>query len=326
MSIEDTPLSTMPFGQLFVRWSRAAWAAALGILIASNAFAQVFIANGMADDEAVPKGGFTVKKVDAKITDALSDFSRYSEKQAWEKAFKAVEKLAETEVTGMLPAKDGFFFPARQAVMKTFLSMPPDGREAYRLFNDPKAKQLFEQAAKHPDSSDDDVPTLRKLLGLYFVTSVGHKAADRLGDDLFEAGDFGGAEQAWAAIIDQQAESDLNIPRIQLKRGIAMVRTRQLSRAKEILAWLKEHASGSKMTIGGKEVEPAEYLQTLIDPPTPPPPTGPATQASASVVKEALPPLTLPESDTPKWHFKFSDEGVAEQIASQIRNFGWQNI
>jgi hypothetical protein len=78
MSIEDTPLATMPFGQLFVRWSRVAWAAALGVLITSSSFAQVFFANGMPDDEAVPKGGFTVKKVDAKITDALSDFSRYS--------------------------------------------------------------------------------------------------------------------------------------------------------------------------------------------------------------------------------------------------------
>jgi outer membrane protein assembly factor BamB len=165
---------------------------------------------------------------------------------------------------------------------------------------------------------------------MYFVTSVGHKAADRLGDDLFEAGDFGGAEQAWVAIFDQQAESDLNIPRIQLKRGIAMVRTRQLSRAKEIVAWLKDHASGSKLTIGGKEVEPAEYLQTLIDTPTTAPSTvpstAPSTQAAASVVEEDLPPLTLPESDTPKWHFKFSDEGVAEQIASQIRQFGWQQI
>ena len=54
---------------------------------------------------------------------------------------------------------------------------------------------------------DDDLAVLRKLLGLYFITSVGHQAADRLGDDLFEAGDFGGAEQAWAAIIDEQASA-----------------------------------------------------------------------------------------------------------------------
>src|SRR5439155_14946597 len=148
--------------------------------------AQAFFA--MNDEGVQPTGGFTLKKVDPKITDALSDFNRYAEKLAWEKAFKAIAPLAEVEVNGMIPGKDGFFFPARQAVMKTFLSMPPDGREAYRLFNDAKAKQLFEQATKHPDSSDDDVPTLRKLLGLYFVTSVGHKAADRLGDDLFEAG------------------------------------------------------------------------------------------------------------------------------------------
>ena len=285
--------------------------------------------NGVMQDEAAPQSGFLVKKVDAKITDAMTDFSRYVEKQAWEKAFKAVEKFAETDVTGMIPAKDGFYFPARQAIMKTFLSMPPEGRDAYRLFNDAKAKQLLEQATKHPDTSEDDVATLRKLLGMYFITSVGHQAADRLGDDLFEAGDFGGAEQAWSAIVDQQAESDLSIPRIQFKRAVAMIRTKQFTRAKEIMAWLKQHAPEYKTTVAGSEVSPQEYLTTLMataaTQSTTQPSSQPSTQPSmqAVIAPEDLPPLVLPQSDTPKWHFKFGDEQVADQIAQIARQYSY---
>jgi outer membrane protein assembly factor BamB len=316
----------MRVGQVFFRWWRAAiWAAALVVIPNLSAPAQVMVFNGN-DEEVSTAGGFTLKKVDPKITDALADFNRYVEKLAWEKAFKAIAPLADVEVTGMVPSKDGFLFPARQAVMNTFLAMPPEGREAYRLFNDAKAKQLYDQATQHPDTSDDDIPTLRKLLGLYFITSVGHQAADRLGDDLFESGDFGGAEQAWAAIIEQQDQSELNIPRIQLKRGVAMVRTHQITRAKEIVAWLKDHAAGSKMTVGGQDVEPAEFLQALIDAPTDTTPTTGPTTRYTSTPESELPPISLPKSDTPKWHFEFGNDGLADQISQQVRNFGWQNM
>ncbi|HEX3358831.1 MAG TPA: PQQ-binding-like beta-propeller repeat protein [Tepidisphaeraceae bacterium] len=318
MRTGDTPLPSMRFGQPFFWCCRAA-IIALALVFSTTGDAQAIrIVNGVMQTDEPAAGGFVLKKVDPKITDALADFNRYAEKQAWEKAFKAVEPLADVEVNGMIPSKDGFYFPARQAVMNSFLSMSAEGREAYRLFNDARAKQQFEQATNHPDTSDDNIPALRKLVSMYFITSIGQQAADRLGDDLFESGDFGGAEQAWAAIVDQQADSDLNIPRIQLKRGVAMARTHQTSRAKEIIGWLKEHAADTKTTVGGKEVSPAEYLASLIETPA-------TTQASA-VVEADLPPLVLPQSDTPKWHFKFGDQQIADQIASTIRGYGWQNF
>ena len=98
----------MRFGQAFFRWCRAALLAAGVVSFFSWTDAAQVIINGMMQEEAPAQTGFMVKKVDAKIIDALSDFNRYSEKQAWEKAFKAIEKLSETEVTGMIPSKDGF--------------------------------------------------------------------------------------------------------------------------------------------------------------------------------------------------------------------------
>ena len=55
--------------------------------------------------------------------------------------------------------------------------------------------------------------------------------------------------------------------------------------------------------------------------------TGDAQQTQAVALPEPeLGPLVLPQSDTPKWHFKFGDEQVADQIANATRMFGWQNM
>ena len=102
----------MRVGRSFFRRCRAAlWAAGIACGISVACSAQMVVFNNGGDDEQAQSGGFTVKKVDPKITDALADFSRYSEKLAWEKAFKAIAPLADVEVNGMVPSKDGFLFP-----------------------------------------------------------------------------------------------------------------------------------------------------------------------------------------------------------------------
>jgi hypothetical protein len=106
---------------------------------------------------------FSIRKADEKFVNALEDFERYRDKQAWEKAFAAIEQAAGTNdatASAMVPRKDGpngnasgFMFPARRRVQELLCSLPPDGRDAYRLFNDAKAKQLYEQATS---SSGDE--------------------------------------------------------------------------------------------------------------------------------------------------------------------------
>ena len=77
-----------------------------------------------------------------------------SGKQAWDKAFHAIESAGAVDATAMVARKDGFMFPARRRVQELLCSMPPEGRDAYRLFNDANAKKLYEQISKEAPFSE----------------------------------------------------------------------------------------------------------------------------------------------------------------------------
>src|SRR5437588_548918 len=127
------------------------------------------VAVDTSDEEAVPKPvtGFSVKKEDNKVNDLFADFNRYRDKKAWEVAFRSLGQLGEQELKGMVPSKDGFFISSRQRLWESLTSLPPEGKEAYRLFNDAKAKQLFEQVESADPSAagsaGDDTATPQKI-------------------------------------------------------------------------------------------------------------------------------------------------------------------
>jgi len=111
-------------------WLLAAWVA-LGVLARFAA----------AQDEAAPKQQrFSIRKADDKFVNALEDFERYRDKKAWEQAFHAIESTGIVDVAVMVALQDGFVLPARRRVQQLLSSMPPEGRDAYRLFNVAKAK------------------------------------------------------------------------------------------------------------------------------------------------------------------------------------------
>ena len=90
--------------------------------------------------------GFSVRKESQNVADALADFERYRDKKQWEKAFTAMGKVFDAESEGLVPDKDGLFVQAELKIRAELMSVPPEGREAYRLFNDPKAEQLLNAA------------------------------------------------------------------------------------------------------------------------------------------------------------------------------------
>ncbi|HEY2148073.1 MAG TPA: hypothetical protein VGH32_09060, partial [Pirellulales bacterium] len=162
-----------------------------------------------ATNENDPKG-FGVLKADSKIVEMLDDFDRYAAKKSWELAFRALNSLNDANSKGMVPAKDGFLVPIRARARQSLLNLPPEGREAYRLFNDAAAKQLWDrlQTTKGGMPSDE-MATLRKLVDQYFLTSVGDLAADRLGDALFEQGEFAAAEGMWRLAAEKYPDPHL---------------------------------------------------------------------------------------------------------------------
>ena len=265
----------------------------------------------------VPQTGFSVRKEDPKVSDALEDFRRHSQKKVWELAFKALASVVEKDPKGMVAAGDGVMVPTRRRVWQALATLPADGREAYRLFNDAVAKQKFEKATSA--ASGDDVAALREVFQVYFITSVGDDAADRLGDACFEAGDFLAADAAWKAVLDHYPDTNLNKTRLRLKRCAALSRASRWETFDEVAASLGPDGAAETVRIAGREGPAAQFVASLREG------AGkPVEQlASAQPAADANDPLQLPQADKPAWQVKFMDESVAQRLEQALQNMGW---
>ena len=88
------------------------------------------------------QSGFGLRKQPPPVLETVEDFERYRDHKAWEKAFAALAKVSDTGGDRLVLGPDGLAIPTATKIRGELLSLPPDGREAYRLFNDAKAQQL----------------------------------------------------------------------------------------------------------------------------------------------------------------------------------------
>ena len=306
-----------------VGWTGLACACAL-VLTASTRAVQIMVAAQVEEtsaqiEEAPTANGFSIKKEDQKLIEQFEDFERYRDKKAWDKAFKALDTFSATgDPNAMVPTKDGFWIPTRQKFLRSLLSLPADGKEAFRLFNDAKAKQQWEQALAHETAGDaDSVALLKKLVNQYFITSVGDKAADHLGDALFEAGDYAGAAQAWEQVLKFYPETSLAPVRLQIKQATALSRAGRWEAFRQLSASIREKHAGEILKIAGKDVSVEAHLTALAQPTTHP------TTAVSTELTQANTPISLPAQNHPQWQMQFLDQSMSDKIFAQVNQNGW---
>jgi outer membrane protein assembly factor BamB len=308
----------------------AACVVALVLCAARPAAAQVAVQMAVpdADEQQQPQKntGFSIKKEDQKVIEQIEDFERYRDKKAWDRAFKSLSAVEDAKDNGGLaPTKDGFWVPTRQRLMQTLIALPPEGKEAYRLFNDAKAKQKWDQILAHEAAGDADTLTLlKKLVEQFPITAVGDKAADHLGDALMEAGDYTGAARAYDAILQARPDTDLPPLRIQIKRATALARAGRMEAFRELASQIREKHAGESVKVAGKDVPVEEFLSTLSAAPatTRPAATGPSTASSET--PEPSTPISLSSATTrPAWRSVFLDHALRDKINAQLSTNGW---
>lgn len=322
-------------------WSLGVTLVCAALIPADGQVIRRVVRNGMVVEEGQGEqhDGFSVRKEGPKFNDALEDFERYRDKKAWELAFRSLEQLAEGKREGMVPAGDGFFVPSAQRILRALTSLPPDGKQAFRLFYDARAKQLLEQveaAVKGQATAGatggaaaealafDEIAALREIHDRYFITSVGDRAADRLGDALFESGDFAAAAMAWATVLDHAPDTTLSRPRLYVKRGLALARAGQWDVFDETLRAVRSEFAGERVTVGGREVVASEFLESL----RPAANADPGVTAAAAGPDgprgvEAAVPVELPTDDKPAWQITFLDQSLEQKLEGALTSNGW---
>ena len=149
----------------------------------------------------------------------------------------------------------------------------------------------------------------------YFLTSVGDLAADRLGDLLFERGDFGGAEGAWRTVVQDYPDTQLSPAKLQVKRCVALSRMGRREELEALAGMVAEQYADQKVTIGGEEVEAGGFVKGLLA-------ALPAKGAAATEreVAEVEPELA---GDDAVWQIRVIPAGTLEKMDEMIRSRGW---
>jgi outer membrane protein assembly factor BamB len=310
------------------RPSSLAFVAAIIALAAARVSIGQVIANQVDSDSSAPTDkspAFSVHKEQRPILDAFEDFERYRDKNSWEKAFTALGKIEDGKPGRLVPADDGFLIPTDLHIRAELLSLPPQGREAYRLFNDAKAAQALRDATAG-DNSQDEITSLSKIVNRYFVTSIGDKAADRLGDALFESGDFANANRCWEMIVDNFPDSSLSTVQLQTKRAIALARAGEWDQFEMVNTLLHDRYRGQKARIAGQDVVASNFIDSPHN-------NQPATQCAADTTDTAgfatqLPESTglIPASDQPAWQIPIMDTDFSNQLIQALTPNGWQGM
>lgn len=293
-------------------------AAMLGLAISARG--QIMqVVQAIADTEEIPQQnkvqGFSVPKEDQKHVESLEDFSRYANKKQWELAFKAMSGPAEADLKGMVPAKDGFYVPVTLRIKMLLAALPPEGKQAYRLFYDAKAKQLLEQI-QNPEAGKvlDEVSELRKIVDQYFITSVGDRAADMLGDLYFERGDFVAAARTWDSILVNYPESSISKVKLHAKKAAALARAGRMDGFDVEVAIVKDQFPGQALTAGGKEMSATEFLASMEQ----------SVAAARPGSEKEMRQLVLPDAEAAQWQMQFVDPESQENMKTALTNMGWQ--
>ncbi len=266
-------------------------------------------------DGATPNAG--LMSVDEAVQNALTDFQRHAERNDWQKAFRVLENLPPEKRVGMLPTGDGFMVPAKTRMWQVMVNINAEGRAAFRLFNEPKAKQLYEKLTTELAANDPQATTTATTIyDLYFITSYGDDAANMLGDIAFEKGDFNEAATRWRSIIDYHADTEIPLPRLLAKCATAYIAAGRRSEAESLFAQLKQRYPTEKVTLGGKEVVSVDYVKGLLGQSTD------AAQAAIANLKIELPAGTL----QPVWQVPYlSKKGRAALQQATTANYYYQS-
>lgn len=208
--------------------------------------------------------GFSIP-IDEKKLNLLDDYERYVRHRMWEKALTALRELSETKSNSpLLPTKDGFLVDAEYRIWQALVSLPAEGREAFRLFFDGKArKQFTDLSSQSGMMNPKTISAAKKIYAQYFLTSVGDDVADLLGNDAFERGQFSEAAHYWQSILDHHPDSNLSELELNVKLALALIRSHQRERVAESIQVISQQFPGEKVTLGGVSVDPVGYLKSL---------------------------------------------------------------
>ncbi len=156
------------------------------LLSARTLQAQIMLATPLDASSSAPpqQTGFTIP-TDESLLNSFADFQRHVERKAWEKAFATLNEIPAESAKACWRVRRGHH-SSQPAHLGRDRVAPAEGRDAFRLFHEAKARQTWSTIDQGSLSWSEQLATADKVYQEFFLSSVGDNAADFLGDAAFE--------------------------------------------------------------------------------------------------------------------------------------------
>lgn len=282
--------------------ARLACAFFISPAICHEARAQVgFVVNGRlevaaATDANKSPPGFALPSQSADVKESLDEFERLAKHEQWEKAFQALEVIAGKTTTGFIDRGDGVLVPSRLLVRGLLAGLSGAGKNAYRLFYDSQATALWDKA-----EGAAELDNLNKIVNNHLISSVGDRAADRLGDLYFERGDYEQAAAAWQTLLLYCPDSKVSKAQLLIKVATALARSGRVGEFAAQQQTLRERYANDSVEIGGRRVSALGEMTRLA--------ALAGSDKSAVAAASPLPEdFALPTDVAPLWQFTYQSK------------------
>lgn len=164
---------------------------------------------------------FGVPTPDEVHLDAYKDFQEFVAQEDWSRAFRSIEEPLENPPSGLLPSSTGVHLSYADRLWHDLANLPRDGRRAFQVYYDAKAKRLFDRAQAEEDRGNR-LAGLRSIHSRYFATQWGDQVADALARACLEDGDPHGAAIYWGQILEHHRRTDLDELLLGAERVLAL--------------------------------------------------------------------------------------------------------
>ncbi len=240
------------------RLSAALAVSLLVLALESPVLAQVFALAAPASANEKTESAFTLPTQTNEFRDALQEFQRMVEHEQWERAFESIGMLSEKTASGFIDRGDGVLVPSRLLVRSLLAKLPSSGRAAYRLFYDSQAVNLWDEAEGAAEAD-----RLTAIVNKHLISSVGDRAADRLGDLYFERGNFEQAVVAWQMLVTDCPDSAIPKSQTLVKIATALARAGRWNEFRATADQIRAEHADELVEIAGRPGPAAAQLEQL---------------------------------------------------------------
>ncbi len=252
-----------------------------------------FTPAGTADGTKITPS-FTLPTQSSDVKDSVDEFQRFVKHEAWDKAFKSLETIASKTSAGYMDRSDGVLVPSKVLSRSLLAGLPSAGKNAYRVFYDAQATKLRDKAV-----GKAEMENLSNIVNNHLISSVGDRAADRLGDLYFEQGELEQAVSAWRSILAYCPDSQLSKAQTLVKIGTALARSGRWNEFREVEQTVRDRHASETVELGGRRVTAGEQIATLAA----------ISQSQQPALVQGLPPdMGLPVVDEPLWQFRYQSK------------------